>query len=126
VTRSVAIGLALVLLATIPAVGQNAARTFVGTIAFLNLDRSPPQFGVRGRSGSGTSSATHTFFIDSDFQGVYTSKTGTKKKLSDLKVGTQVQVTFREAHLFGSNRAAKVTIVNGFAIPMAQPTGSAP
>ena len=118
--RSAIMTLVFLLLAVAPAPADNPTQTFAGTLKWINLDKTPKQFGVTGAHGS--SSSVHTFYIDSDFQGVYGSMNGAKKKLSDLHSGMQVQVTFHKAHVFGSDRATRVTIVNGFAIPMAMPS----
>jgi len=121
VKRSFAIAAALMLLCAMPALAGDTL-TFVGKVTHLHLDGSPPDFQVEGKTG--TSSVRHTFFVDGGFNGVYGSMHGTKKKLSDLHLGTQVQVTYRKATLFGRLDAVRIVIVDGFAIPMTQPTGS--
>jgi hypothetical protein len=119
--RSTVLAAVLGLFAAAPAFADDSI-TFVGKITTVNLDRPTKQFGVKSTDGS--SSATYTFYIDDDFQGVFSNSTGEKMQLSDLKPDTLVQVTYRKAQLFGSFRALRVTIMNGFAIPMAQPTGT--
>jgi hypothetical protein len=110
---------ALGLFAAIPAQADDSV-TFVGKITTVNLDRPTKQFGVK--STDANSSATYTFYIDDSFQGVYSNRTGEQMKLSDLQPDTLVQVTYVKAQLFGSFRAQRVTIMNGFAIPMTQPS----
>jgi hypothetical protein len=118
--RSIAIAALLLLCLGTPVLADNPSQTFVGTLKWINLDKPTKQFGVHGSTAR--SGDVHTFYVDDNFQGVFTSMGGTKKKLSDLHVGMQVQVTYHKAAVFGSDRATKVTIVNGFAIPMAQPS----
>jgi len=121
VKRTIALAALLALCFAVPAGADNPTQTYVGTIKWLGFDKPTKQFGVSGQHGN--SSSTHTFYLDSDFQGVYTSLGGKKKELSDLHVGMQVQVTYHKAAAFGSDRATKVTIMNGFNIPMSQPSG---
>jgi hypothetical protein len=84
--------------------------TWVGSVASI----SSTQIRVSHKVTGTTQNRTRLFLIGDDFQGVWTSMGNKKKKLSDLKDGTSVQVTYYTDAIQHVDHARKIVIMNGF------------
>ena len=75
---------------------------------------SSTQIRVSHKVTGTTQNRTRLFLIGDDFEGVWTSMGNKKKKLSDLKEGETVQVTYYTDAIQHVDHARKIMIVNGF------------
>jgi hypothetical protein len=99
----------LAALAAAPSAADTTA-TWAGTVASF----SSTQIRVSHKVTGTTQNRTRLFLIGDDFQGVWTSLGNKKKKLSDLKEGETVQVTYYTDAIQHVDHARKIVIVNGF------------
>jgi|ERR1700722_9106384 hypothetical protein len=101
----------VVLLAALvaPSVADTTA-TWAGSVTSV----SPTQIRVSHKTTGTTQNRARLFLIGDDFQGVWTSLGNKKKKLSDIKDGESVQVTYYTDAIAHVDHARKIVIVNGF------------
>ena len=102
----------VVLLAALAAAPGRADTT--GTWAGSVVSVTSTQVRVSHKVTGTTQNRARLFLIGDDFEGVWTSYGNKKKKLSDLKEGTSVQVTYYTDVIQHVDHARKIVIVNGF------------
>jgi len=88
----------------------DTTHTWAGDVSSI----TPTQIRVSHKVTGTTQNRARLFLIGDDFEGVWTSLGNKKKKLSDIKDGTSVQVTYYTDAIAHVDHARKIVIVNGF------------